>query len=345
MKKSTLSQLITVVLLIVITLTACSAPAPAPAPTPDPTPAAEKFTLKLGSNTAPSSPENMFAKKLSELVKEKTSGNVVINVHDSATLGDHLERQEGLRLGTIDMTLTSIGYLGGYNPIFNIFEMPYLFKDEKHQNAVYQGEVGEMISEEAEKHGFIMVSFLEMGARNLTNSKKPVVTPADMKGLKIRVPETKSSMDALTAMGGTPTPMAFSELYMGLQQKQVDGQENPFSTIYSSKFHEVQKYLSLTGHQRIEQVCLFGKVNWDKLPKEYQDIILASADEANLYVQELIAKEESDLINKLKEGGMEINEVDQPAFMKNIQPLREQYVKEYGELAATYFKMIDAAGK
>lgn len=351
MKKKTLSQLITVMLLIVFTLTACSAPAPAPSTTPEPTPAAEqapaaqKFDLKLGSNTAPTHPENQFARKLSELVKEKTNGNVIINVHDSATLGDHLERQEGLRLGTIDMTLTSIGYVGGYNPIFNIFEMPYLFKDEKHQNKVYQGEVGKMISEEAEKHGFVMISFLEMGARHLTNSKKPVVTPNDLKGLKIRVPETKSSMDALTAMGGTPTPMAFSELYMGLQQKQVDGQENPFSNIYASKFYEVQKYLSLTGHQRIEQICLFSKVNWEKLPKEYQEIILQSADEANVFVQGVIAKEESELKTKLKDAGMEINEVDQAAFMEKIKPLREQYVKEYGEQAGTYFTMIDEAGK
>lgn len=305
----------------------------------------QQFALKLGTNTAPTHPENQFARKLSELVSAKTNGNVTIKVYDSATLGDHLERQEGLRLGTIDMTLTSIGYLGGYNPIFNIFEMPYLFKDEKHQNKVYQGEVGQKIAKEVENYGFVMIAFLEMGARHITNSRKPIVTPDDLKGLKIRVPETKSSIDGLTAMGATPTPMAFSELYMGLQQKQVDGQENPLSNIYASKFYEVQKYLSLTGHQRFEQVCLFSKLNWKKLPKEYQDAIMQSAAEANVFLQGVIAKEEDSLLNELKNKGMLINEVDQPAFMKKILPLREQYVKLYGDQAKVYFDMIDAAGK
>lgn len=304
--------------------------------------AEDVITLKVGTNTAPSHPENQYARKLAELVSAKTGGKVVIEVKDSATLGDHLERLEGLRMGSIDMTLTSIGYLGGYDPVFNIFEMPYLFRDEKHQYAVFHGEVGQMVADACPQYGFILIGATEMGARHITNSKRPILTPDDLKGLKIRVPETKSSIDALTAMGGTPTPMAFSELYMGLQQKQVDGQENPFSNIYASKFYEVQDYLSLTGHQRIEQVLLFSKTNWDKLPKEYQDAIRECEPEANAFVQQVIADEEKELIGKLEEEGMKVNEVDQQAFIDKIKPLREQYVKEFGETAQTYFDMIDA---
>ena len=167
------------------------------------------YVLKLGTNTAASNPENVYAYKLSELVKEATDGKVDIQVYDSATLGDHLERLEGLRMGTLDMTLTSIGFLGGYDPVFNIFEMPYLFVSDEHQHAVYTSEVRDMLVEDALKQGFVLVDCLEQGARHITNSVRPINTPEDLTGLRLRVPDTTSSIDALKAMGGSPTPLAF----------------------------------------------------------------------------------------------------------------------------------------
>lgn len=303
---------------------------------------AATFTLKLGSNTAPTHPENVYARYLSDLVNTATSGDLVIEVYDSAKLGDHLERQEGLRMGTIDATLTSIGYIGGYDPVFNIFEMPYLFIDENHQSRVFESEVFGMIAAEAIKYGFVLVDGLEMGARHVTNSVRPIVVPADLAGLKLRVPETTSSIDAMTAMGGTPTPMAFSELYMGLQQKQVDGQENPLSNIYASKFYEVQKYLSLTGHQRIEQVLLFSELTWKKLPAEYQQLLMDKANEANEYLKGVIKEEETKLVTEMEKLGMLVNEADVQAFVDKVAPLREEYTVKYGEQAKVYFDLIDS---
>lgn len=304
--------------------------------------AAQAMTLKLGTNTAPTHPENVYARYMSDIVKEKTNGEVLIEVYDSATLGDHLERQEGLRMGTVDATLTSIGYLGGYDPVFNIFEMPYLFADEKHQCRVFESEVFDKIAAEAVKYGFVLVDGLEMGARHITNSVRPIAVPADLAGLKLRVPETASSLDGMTAMGGTPTPLAFSELYMALQQKQVDGQENPLSNIYASKFYEVQAYLSLTGHQRIEQVLLFSALTWDRLTQEQQTAIREAADEANEYLKGVIAQEEAEILGKLEEYGMQINEADVPAFMEKVKPLKETYIQKYGEAAKTYFELIES---
>lgn len=304
----------------------------------------DTYTLLLGSNTAPSNPENVYAYKLSELVAEATDGKVVIEVHDSAQLGDHLERLEGLRMGTVDMTLTSIGYLGGYDPVFNIFEMPYLFQSHDHQHAVYTSEVRDMLKADALNYGFVLVDCLEQGARNITNNIRPINTPEDLVGLKLRVPDTTASIDALTAIGATPTPVAFSELYMALQQGQVDGQENPLATIFSSKFQEVQKYLSLTGHQRIEQILVCSESSWNKLPAEYQEIIDACTVEANEYMLGIIAEEEAKLIEQFKEAGVEVNEVDVAPFQAKVieSGLRDKYVEAYGEKCQTYFDAIDA---
>jgi len=315
-----------------------------PAPEPEQDDGGEVYTLKLGSNTASDNPENLYAYKLSELVKDATGGKVIIEVHDSAQLGDHLERMEGLRMGTVDMTLTSVGYLGGYDPVFNIFEMPYLFESDAHQHAVYTGEVRDMLAEDALPYGFVLVDCLEQGARHITNNVRPINTPDDLAGLKLRTPDTTSSIDALTAMGGTPTPLAFSELYMALQQGQVDGQENPLATIFSSKFQEVQKYLSLTGHQRIEQILLCSTIAWDKLPAEYQEAIKSCCEEANLYLQDIVAEQESSLIAQFEDAGVEVNEVDVAPFKEKVieSGLRDKYIKDYGEKCQTYFDMIDA---
>lgn len=302
------------------------------------------YTLKLGSNTAASNPENVYAYKLSELVKEATDGKVDIQVHDSAALGDHLERLEGLRMGTVDMTLTSIGFLGGYDPVFNIFEMPYLFVSDEHQHAVYTGKVRDLLAEDAKAHGFILVDCLEQGARHITNNVRPIHTPEDLAGVRLRVPDTTSSMDALSAMGGTPTPLAFSELYLALSQNTVDGQENPLATAYSGKFQEVQKYLSLTGHQRVEQILLCSESAWNKLPQEYRDIIDTCKAEANEYMLDVIAKEEGQLIQSFKDAGVAVNEVDVELFVEKVNSsgLREKYIEQYGEKAQTYFDAIDA---
>lgn len=301
----------------------------------------KKYVLKLGTNTATSNAENQFALKLSELVKQKTNGNVDIQVYDSAKLGDHKERLEGLKMGTIDMTQTSVGYMAAYEPIMAMFESPYLFKDEIQQNHVYNGQVGKQIADTLSKDGYIVIQYMELGERDITNSKKPIKTPSDLAGLKLRVPDTQSSIDALKAMGASPTPMAFAELYMSLQQKVVDGQENPLDTTDSSKFYEVQKYLSLTGHQRLEQVLLFSKMNWEKLPKEYQTIMLDSAKEANDYLIKLVSENKNKMLDDLKSKGMQVNEVDMQAFMDKVKPLRDKYITQFGSQAKSYFEEID----
>jgi tripartite ATP-independent transporter DctP family solute receptor len=182
-----------------------------------------------------------------------------------------------------------------------------------------------------------------MGSRHITNNNKPINTLEDIKNMKIRVPQTEASIEGFKALGAAPTPMAFSEVYMALQQKVVDGQENPLSVIVSSKFNEVQKYLSLTNHQLFIQVLSISEKTWKKLSPEQQKILMECAKEAQDYEREIAAKEETELINTLKEKGMQINEVqDQKPFAEAAKPLRDTYINKVGQEAKDMFTKIDA---
>ena len=342
--------------LVMIMLSACAAPA-APAPAAPPAAGAEgaadpgeaslgdPVRLVVGTTPAPAHPENQYIFRFRDIIDEKSGGNITVEVHDSAVLGDHLARLEGLRLGTIDGTLVSIGFLGGYNPLFNIFEMPYLFSCPAHQHEFYNVLAFEKVADVMLNYGFVLVGAMEMGARHITNNVRPILTPDDLAGMLIRVPETRASLDGLAAMGASPTPLAFSELYMALMQGQMDGQENPVSMIYAGRFYEVQSYLSLTGHQRIQQVFLLSESTWNRLTDEQRRMIREVEREANIYLQGVIEREESELLQRLADNGMQINEVDQAPFRERTLPLREEYISEFGELAREFFDLMDRAAR
>lgn len=340
-----ISRIVSIIFVISIVLfvAGCSNKDNAPAKTQSSNAPAKKFTLKIGSNAVQTHPECQYAYKLAELVKEKTNGNVEIEVYPSAQLGDHKERLEGLKMGTIDMSIVDIGYAAAItDKALDILGSPYIFRDIQHQANAFAGQLGQKVTEKLEKNtGVIVLQYSEQGPRHITNSQKPIKAPENLKGLKLRVPDSKASIDALTAMGANAAPLPFSELYMALQQKVVDGQENPVSNIFGSKFYEVQKYLSLSAHQRLENVVLFSKVNWDKIPKEYQDIIRKSSEEANEFYREAIIKDETDLIDQLKQKGMEVNEVDQEAFRQAVKPMVEKNAEALGDTAKEFLKIIE----
>lgn len=306
-------------------------------------PAEKKIIIKYGTSPVGDHPTNLFARKLSEIIKEKTNSRIEIQVYDSDKLGTVKERLEGLKVGTVDATQCSLGALEPYEKVMTIFDSPYILNDQDHQMKVYGGEVGKEIAKLLQKHGFIALEYLESGGRQITNSKRPITKPEDLKGLSLRVPQTKSSIDAFQTLGASPIPMQWSEVYMALQQKVVDGQENPFANIVTAKLYEVQKYLSLTNHQRTVDVSIFSELTWRKLSKEDQDIIVKAGQEAHKYMTDLVIKQQTDLLNQLKEKGMEINEVDVKLFKESVKPLREQYIKDFGQQAKDFFDMIDKA--
>ena len=305
--------------------------------------APQKVVLKLGTETAASHPETKGSQKLADIVKEKSKGTLEIQVFDSAKIGSMKERTEGMRLGTVDISTSSVGFLASYIPVLGVFDLPYIYKDKAHEFRVFDGEIGKEIDKKMQEKGFRVVCYFDMGSRQITNNKQPINTLADIKGMKIRVPQTEASIEGFKALGAAPTPMAFSEVYMALQQKVVDGQENPLSVIVSAKFNEVQKYMSLTNHQLFIQVLSISEKTWKKLSPEHQKILMEAAKEAQAYEREIAAKEETELVKTLKDKGMEINEVkDVNPFAEAAKPLREIYIKKLGKDAQDLFGKIDA---
>jgi tripartite ATP-independent transporter DctP family solute receptor len=305
--------------------------------------APQKVVLKLGTETAASHPETKGSQKLADLVKEKSKGTLEIQVFDSAKIGSMKERTEGMRLGTVDISTSSVGFLASYVPVLGVFDLPYIYKDKAHEFRVFDGEIGKEIDKKMQEKGFRVVCYFDIGSRQITNNQKPINTLADIKGMKIRVPQTEASIEGFKALGAAPTPMAFSEVYMALQQKVVDGQENPLSVIVSAKFNEVQKYLSLTNHQLFIQVLSISEKTWKKLSPEHQKILMEAAKEAQAYEREIAAKEETDLIKTLKDKGMAINEIkDVAPFAEAAKPLREIYTKKLGKDAQDMFGKIDS---
>jgi tripartite ATP-independent transporter DctP family solute receptor len=276
--------------------------------------AAPKYVLKLGHVADPAKPYAIAGEKFAELVKEKTNGEVEIQVFPSSQLGNQRDLIEGLIFGTLDLTLTSTAVLGNFLPKIAIFDLPFLFRDVKHAYKVLDS-IGMEIGKELEPKGLKLLAYFENGVRHLTNNVRPVKAPEDMKGLKIRVMEQKIYIEMMKALGANPTPMAFGELFTALQQGTVDGQENPVSHIWTKRFFEVQKYISLTGHVYAAEPLLISMITWNKLPVDAQAAIILSAAEAKSWHRAQCVASDNDMWKKVIDSGLtEVIEVDKEPF-------------------------------
>jgi TRAP-type transport system periplasmic protein len=278
--------------------------------------AQSKAVLKLGNVQAPGMPVQTGLRKLSDLVRERTNGEIEIQVFPAAQLGSEQETLEAVQLGTVHMFEGSAGSVGRFLPQLEAFACPFLWQSTDSMLKVVRGPIGEELSRELlHKRG---MRILDMGwifgVRHLTTAKTPVKTPADMRGLKIRVQPDAIYLATVRAMGGSPTPIDANELYTALQTGVVDGQENPISNIWNRKFQEVQKYLMLTGHITQNQVVVISEAVFQKLTPAQRDILTKATIEAGDFQNELIGKVEADDLEKLKAGGMQVVEPDIAAF-------------------------------
>jgi|WetSurMetagenome_2_1015567.scaffolds.fasta_scaffold28226_3 TRAP-type transport system periplasmic protein len=303
--------------------------------------AGEPIVIKFGNSPPIDDPECLGALRFGELAEKKTGGRVKVQVYPLSQLGAQREMVEGLRLGTIEMTMVTVGFLSSYDQFLNIFELPYLYNDHFHSYRVFDGPIGEDVKKRIDKGDYKPLAFFEAGIRHVTNSRRPIKAPEDLKGLKIRVPQSKVNMDALAAMGATPVAMAFPEIYAALQQRVIDGQENPYTMPWNFKFYENQKYLSKTGHMLLTHTVLYSKKLWERLPADIQAALTEAANEAKHYQREQVRLAEEKVQGLLVEkGGMLFNEVDHDAFRKAVAPLYEKYAKEYGAEAGSFIKRI-----
>ncbi|MFP5512752.1 MAG: TRAP transporter substrate-binding protein [Alphaproteobacteria bacterium] len=241
--------------------------------------------LRLAHNAAPGNPKAEASLKFAELVAQKTDGRVKIEVGGSAQYGDDVEALTSMRLGTLAFSANSQGTTSGVVPDYAVLGLPFLFQSLPQAWKVLDGPVAKKLDDASKAKGLVLLAMWDNGIRHVSNNVRPITKPEDLAGVKVRTPPDPMTVDIFKALGANPTPLAFSELYIALQQGVVDGQENPLMNIHSSKLFEVQKYISLTGHKYESTPLLASKMVFDTLSKADQKAVLEAAAEAGIHCE------------------------------------------------------------
>jgi tripartite ATP-independent transporter DctP family solute receptor len=283
--------------------------------------------LKFGHVGEPGSLIGASADEFARRANAKLAGNYKIVVFGSSQLGGDKELLQKLKLGTIDFAEPST-VMSSEADIFGVFEMPYLVKSREHMKKIEKELFWSKMEPEAEKKGLKLIAVWENGYRHITNSKRPINTPADLKGLKLRVPEGKWRVKMFQAYGANPSPMKFSEVFTALQTGVMDGQENPFAQIASAKFYEVQKYLSLTGHVYTPSYVAVGAKKWVALPADVRRTLEEIAKGTQSWVYEKAAKDDDELLVKMKTAGILVNNANKDAFIAASKPVYDEFARE-----------------
>lgn len=271
-------------------------------------------TIKFAHVNAVSHAINLSAEKFKELVEARSGGSIKVQVYPASQLGNEKDLAEGVKMGTVDMISISSGMLAMFLPPMGVFDCGYIFRDQQHQWNVLTGPIGQDYVEKlAKQAGVRILQFYYQGERNLT-SNKPVYRPADLKGMKIRTPDVKGYVETVRAMGASPTPIAFDELFTALQLNVVDGQENPLPTILAMKFYEVQKNVTLTRHMAAPGVLAINERLYQRLSTSERRIVDQAILEAALYHNSLIVKQMEEAKAELKRLGMTIIEPTEDAM-------------------------------
>lgn len=305
-------------------------------------PAWAQQVLRLAHNAAPGNPKSEASLKFAELVEQKTEGRIKVEVGGSAQYGDDVEALTSMRLGTLAFSANSQGTTSGVVPQFSVIGLPFLFNDLDHAWKVVDGPAGQRLGEIAQEKGLVVLAFWDNGIRHTSNSKHPITKPEDLAGVKIRTPPDPITLDIFSALGANPLPMPFSELYIALQQGVVDGQENPLMNIYSSKLHEVQKYITLTGHKYETTPLLASKIVWDTFSDEDKAAVLEAAAEAGKLNREMSKQSDADLRQKMEAAGVQFNEIDKQVFADKTKAVYEKWHSQFPELVELVQKEAEA---
>ncbi len=289
-------------------------------------------TLRIAHAVEPLMPLHAGAEKMAEIAAKKSARTIKILVFPSAQLGSEKDVIEGVQLGSIDMAIVSSGTLARFAPMQHIAYAPYLFRNVDHFLKVYRGPIAkEMAKQLMERTGILALDFSwYYGMRHLTTRNTLVRSPADLKGLKIRTPNIPVIRDSIKTWGCAVTTMDPSELYLALQTRVVDGQENPSSSIFGWKFYEVQKYIMLTGHMMGNMAVLINGQTFEKLTPEQKKILQEATLEAGKYQNDLTLKRDEESIKKLAEMGMTVVTLDVEPFRRLSSSIIPQYEKEWG---------------
>jgi tripartite ATP-independent transporter DctP family solute receptor len=292
-----------------------------------------KTVFKLATMTPMDHIYNQGAARFAQLVKERSQGRIEIAVYPDGQLAKgERELLVAVQQGSLDFYVGSTGPVAGFSPSMGVLDLPFLFRDYAHADKVLDGPVGRGLLDDLDKANLKGLAFWENGFRNLTNSKRAVKSPADARGLKIRTMENEIHLAAWKSLGAEPVPMAYGELYAALQKKTIDGQENPVAIIYSAKFNEVQKYLSLTQHVYSPALIVVGPKVWQGLSREDQEMLLKTAREVAPYQRELGRTNEEKQVNELEARGMIVTrDIDKAAWYKVMESAMGKFIDSFGK--------------
>ncbi|MCT8832056.1 TRAP transporter substrate-binding protein [Glaesserella parasuis] len=289
-------------------------------------------TLRFGYEAPRSDTQHTAAKKFNDLLKEKSKGEIKLSLFPDSTLGNAQTMIGAVRGGTIDIEMSGSPNFSGLEPKLNVIDIPFIFKNREHAYAVLDGEIGQGLLKDLEAQGLKGLAFWEVGFRSFTNSKHPVKSPEDIKGLKVRTNQNPMYIQAFSLLGANPVPMPLSELYTALETRAVDAQEHPIGIFWSAKLYEVQKYLSLTNHGYTPLIVVMNKAKFDSFSPELQQAILDAAKEAGNYQRQLNLENEKEIIAKLQKAGIQvIEEVDNKPFKAIIEAdVRKAFIEKNG---------------
>jgi tripartite ATP-independent transporter DctP family solute receptor len=279
-----------------------------------PAAALSQTEVKFAHVGEPGSLFDLSAREFAKRANERLGRRAKVVVYSGSQLGGDSELLKKLKLGTVDLALPST-VMSTQVPVFGLFEMPYLVKDRDHMTRIRDQIVLPFMAPMAEAEGYRILAVWENGLRHITNSKRPIAKPEDLRDLKLRVPQGDWRVKMFRAYGADPRPLAFSEVYVALQTGAMDGQENPFTQMFPARLHEVQKYLSLTGHVYTPAYLTAGR-SWDRLASDVRQVLGDIATEMQQVVLKIAADLDADLLAKLQNAGMSVNEVDKDAFIK-----------------------------
>jgi tripartite ATP-independent transporter DctP family solute receptor len=288
-------------------------------------------TLKMAYALSTNSHYGAGAEALSRSIDASTNGEYKIQQFPNSALGGEREVIEGLQLGTIDLAIVSTGATLNFVPKTGVFDLPFLFRDLAQARKVLDGPIGQKMLQEFPKRGLIALAWGEQGFRQLTNNVRPVVEPADAKGLKIRTTENPIHIAAFRQLGVLATPMSWPEVATALQQGTIDGQENPLSVIVSAKLPQLQKYLSLTAHVYGPALVLMSPNAYNALSDADKEKFKTAARASAVAMREYVDAVEKSGIEDVKKQGMKVNQVDHAAFAKAVEPIYPKYYKQFGK--------------
>ncbi|GHC86188.1 periplasmic substrate-binding transporter [Pseudorhodoferax aquiterrae] len=287
--------------------------------------------LKIGYTPAKDSHYWVGATAFCAEVEKNTQNRFKCQQFPSSALGGEREQIEAVQLGTQDAVITSTGPVGNFVPEVKIVDIPFLFRDYAHARTVFDGPIGQDLLTKFPPKGLVALAWTENGFRHITNSRRPIHKPEDTRGLKVRTMENKVHMEGYRSFGMLPTPMAFPEVFTALQQGTVDGQENPIPVITSSKFAQVQKHLSLTGHVYSPALLLLSNAVWSKLSEADRKVFLEAAKVSVAAQRRKVDEDDANGVALLEKEGMQVvRNVDKTAFQEALKPAYAAYAKEFG---------------